>query len=179
MNSQPSSVTANQVNSSNNKQPVTPCPRCRKPLLPGEPVYYLHPKYSDRVAEPCCPDCFTRHATPLIKSCGGTLDAAKKSLLTRYSTVPNHQEFACVECRRPVWKRPRKTNTRVFCTPDCSARFYNRKALQLKTSNLKSLLTTCNTCGGAIPNNRRGDVRYCSPACRQKAYRQRQQGAVL
>ena len=177
MNAPPVSVTDKQVNSNNNRQPVTPCPRCRKPLLPGEPVYYLRPKYSDRAAEPCCSDCFTRHATPLIACYGGSLDAAKKGILTRYGKTPNHHEFSCVECQRPVWKRPRKANTRVFCTPDCSARFYNRKALQIKNSDLKILLTTCNACGGAIPGNRRGDVRYCSPACRQKAYRQRK-GAV-
>ncbi len=178
MNAQPESVTAKPADSMDTKQPVTPCPRCRKPLLPGEPIYYLHPKDSHRATEPCCPACFTRQATPMIAAYGGSLDATKKAILARYGKVPNHQEFACVECQRPVWKRPRKANPRVFCTPDCSARFYNRKALRLR-SKLKSLLTTCNACGGAIPGNRRGDVRYCSPACRQKAYRQRrQQGAA-
>lgn len=166
-------VTPNIVNSINNKQPVTPCPRCRKPLPPGEPVYYLHPKYSFRATEPCCSDCFTRQATSLIHIYGGSIDAAKKGILSRYGKVPNHQQFTCAECHRPVWKRPRKANTRVFCTPDCSARFYNKKALQIKTSNLKVQLNICNACGSSIQGNRRGDVRYCSPACRQKAYRQR------
>lgn len=179
MNGIPASVTGNQVISMDNKQSVTHCPRCRKLLSPDEPVYYLHPKYSFKAMEPCCTDCFTRQATPLIASYGGTLGAAKNGILTGYGATPSHQEFACVECQRPVWKRPRKANSRVFCTPECSARFYNRKALQIKHSDFKSLLTTCNTCGGAIPDKRRGDVRYCSPACRQKAYRQRVKGAVL
>ena len=36
----------------------------------------------------------------------------------------------------------------------------------------QGVMPTCNACGVAI-THRRSDTRYCSPACRQKAYRQR------
>ncbi len=39
----------------------------------------------------------------------------------------------------------------------------------------------CSVCNSVIPDTRRGDTRYCSPACRQKAYRRRKgqpRGAV-
>lgn len=38
-------------------------------------------------------------------------------------------------------------------------------------------VTTCPACGQPLPS-RRGRQRYCSPACRQAAYRRRQQPAV-
>jgi predicted nucleic acid-binding Zn ribbon protein len=33
----------------------------------------------------------------------------------------------------------------------------------------------CATCGARMPEQARADARYCSPACRQRAYRERQQ----
>jgi hypothetical protein len=175
MNTNPESVTDKQSTLNILRKAVTPCPKCKRPLPPGEPVYHLV-DYEQRTFEAYCSACFEKRARSQLTAYDGDLEKAKRGMLTRYSKVPNHREFTCCECKRPVWKRPRAGNPRVFCTTDCSNRFYSRMALRKRNSGFNSQVSTCNACGGAIPANRRGDVRYCSPACRQKAYRQRQQG---
>jgi hypothetical protein len=54
-----------------------------------------------------------------------------------------------------------------------AARFFNDQVIQaLAAAAGEDVTATCATCGGPfVP--RRADARYCSAACRQRAYRQR------
>ncbi len=153
-------------------KPVTHCKRCKRALPPERPVYYLRPHVGDEWKS-CCLTCFEAIAQERIGYYRNDFDKAKKSLLSGYGGVPDHQLFSCAECERPVWKRPRSDNPRVFCGPECFGRFYNRMALRKRKYLSSKRFVTCNTCGGVIQNDRRIDAAYCSPACRQKAYRAR------
>ena len=151
-------------------KPVTHCQLCKRVLPPEQPVYYL------RVAgawKACCQTCFEAIAQGRIGCYGHDIDETKKSLLRGYGGAPGHQLFSCAECERPVWKRPRANNPRVFCGPECFGRFYNRMTLRKRKYEFSKQFVICNTCGGVIQNDRRIDAAYCSPACRQKAYRSR------
>ena len=74
--------------------------------------------------------------------------------------------FYCKTCKRPVYYAKR-TNLPRYCSPAC------HHAARL----VRPIAVVCTVCGKAFIAPRI-DARTCSPACRQKAYRQRQQGAV-
>lgn len=178
MNAQPASVTDEQSALNSPRLAVTRCPKCKRPMPPDMPVFYLPCDEVWRAFSPACEHCFERFARSFTDAYAGDINAAKQALLKGRKTVPAFVETPCAECGRSVWKRPRKGNSRVFCSNECATRFYRHEALRNRNSTLNLLVSSCNTCGGAIADKRRGDVRYCSPACRQKAYRQRQQGTV-
>ena len=95
---------------------------------------------------------------------------------------PARRQYAakrqCTYCGRVVWDARVTLPARSFCCTQCRNRFYQKMTLQQREREKNPLSITCNVCCGAIPDSKRGDVRYCSSACRQKAYRQRKQGAV-
>lgn len=144
---------------------VTTCPNCNRPMQPDMPVFFIACDEVLRAFKPVCERCFEDLARTFRNPYGGDVDRVKHALLHEWKRK-SFVETSCVGCGRPVWKLPRKGNPRVFCSGKCSAGFYRRMALQRRQ-------VACSVCGNTIADNRRGDVRYCSPACRQKAYRQR------
>lgn len=119
------------------------CGQCGQAFTPGEPIWR-----DLRVSGfgPVCEPCHSKH---------------------RRFTPPE----PCNHCERPVYQpannRPRK---HVFCCRACqisesAAKAKARRAAQRDTA-------TCLDCGEVFEPQRRG-VRYCSAACKQRAYRRR------
>ena len=76
----------------------------------------------------------------------------------------------CAVCgQRMVAPPPRRRRRRRFVAPVCSSRCYQR---QLRERHRSATQATCAACGLAFVA-KRADARFCSAACRQRAYRQR------
>lgn len=69
----------------------------------------------------------------------------------------------CVVCGLPVLLPVDMRRKVDVCADLCRSRFY-AKPVELA-------VTTCGGCGSEM--TRRSDLRFCSPACRQRAYRRR------
>ena len=65
------------------------------------------------------------------------------------------------------WERPTFTRAAEY-----------ESALRLMDKQDAGTIGICQTCRGRIAQPARWDALYCSPACRQKAYRQRVQASV-
>jgi hypothetical protein len=57
----------------------------------------------------------------------------------------------------------------ALCSDRCKGKFYNSIQRMKRAESHKKL---CATCGRPFTGSRK-DAKTCSPACRQKAYRQR------
>ncbi|MEH0587407.1 hypothetical protein QA942_26305 [Streptomyces sp. B21-106] len=73
----------------------------------------------------------------------------------------------CVACGRLVVRASDPLLKRVTCSHSCST------SLTRSRNGNQGAAEPCETCGQEIATGR-ADSRYCSPACRQKGYRQRQ-----
>ncbi len=73
----------------------------------------------------------------------------------------------CAACGRMVVRASDPLLKRVTCSQSCSVSLTRSRNGNNGSGN------PCETCGEAITTGR-ADSRYCSPACRQKAYRERQ-----
>ena len=83
--------------------------------------------------------------------------------------------YHCQVCNRVVYALPHRFTG--VCSHRCQKTLTARRN-RLKT-RIQAPVKDCPICGRAIPlTTGRSDKAHCSPACRQKAYRQRQQGAV-
>ncbi len=80
----------------------------------------------------------------------------------------------CSNCAYPVkTDTSREPTQSVTCGPECQRLAYNARARQRREWRRTAL--TCETCGDQF-RPKRTDARYCSSACRQKAYRRRSAG---
>jgi hypothetical protein len=81
-----------------------------------------------------------------------------------------HPEQPCQQCGRPViFDAARRIPFHAVCGDACR---YAIKLAQAGTARRRPQ-AICLTCGKPFPP-RRVDARFCSPPCRQRAYRQRQ-----
>jgi hypothetical protein len=87
----------------------------------------------------------------------------------------------CDGCGRPAWdSRPRPKvwdgfsyGKRTFCCGSCQDTYYRRRRSErLAAERLNDGPRHCDECN-KVMDGQRADSRYCSPACRQRAYRQR------
>jgi hypothetical protein len=89
-----------------------------------------------------------------------------------------HERPHVTICRRCGRRRHRNRGwgtSRAYCCDACAhAADLKRRRSRRRTWHPKQ---TCATCGAAFTPTR-SDARYCSPACRQRAYRQRKQDAT-
>lgn len=74
---------------------------------------------------------------------------------------------SCEVCFRPYYRRSQRAK-HWFCCDRCEWRYRNQLA---KRRRGQPDSRTCQQCGQSF--KARADSRHCSPACRQKAYRQR------
>ena len=106
-------------------------------------------------------DWFVHHPGPdlaLVK----WLHATRAEFAASFSKSRN---APCEQCGRPVvLVRPRK---RVWCSEQCSRAWYNGKRARAKHP-----ARACHECGATFQPIRADSI-YCSPACRQSAYRHR------
>ena len=145
------------------------CAYCGRAIAENEPVGLVHVAFDGFIG--------VAHIYAAVGFCCYT--EGMNNPRTRY---PARRQYAakrsCANCGRDVWDARLALPKRAFCCTRCRDTFYRQLTLQKRESEKNSLFITCNTCGGAIRDKRRGDARFCSPACRQRAYRQRKQGAV-
>ncbi|MEH0551231.1 hypothetical protein [Streptomyces sp. B21-101] len=78
----------------------------------------------------------------------------------------------CVACGLLVVRNSDPLLKRVTCSQSCST------SLTRSRNGNQGAAEPCETCGKEITTGR-ADSRYCSPACRQKAYRQRAKDSHL
>ena len=83
-------------------------------------------------------------------------------------------EQCCAHCARPVFVLPRRVPGRPFCSPRCRSLLQSARR---RRERAEPRPRTCDACGAAFTPPRK-DGRYCSPACRQRAYRHRTRGAA-
>jgi hypothetical protein len=140
------------------------------------------PKYEDTVVcEGCAPEYMVREA----KGEPAELPNGGLSYLSRFI------ERTCATCTRPVVVKKSGHDARrvavpvpdkpgwyqatAFCCERCRWAFYNTKRSE---RSARAREKVCEVCGEQFTATRR-DAKTCSPACKQKAYRQRQkQGAA-
>jgi hypothetical protein len=74
----------------------------------------------------------------------------------------------CAGCGRQVvfGMSPNQYRKRVYCSDEC------RRTWRRNPKNREPYTNTCEVCGREF-EAKRSDAKTCSPACRQKAYRQR------
>lgn len=115
---------------------------------------------------------------PICSTCWGDADDSiyrvresadgKRRAIDR-SISSGRETVTCAACGRsvsvPIDKR-RKVNV---CSDLCRSRVYDARRVT------EAVTHPCEGCGTGITG--RADRRYCSPACRQRAYRQREVSA--
>lgn len=74
----------------------------------------------------------------------------------------------CATCGLPILVAPDKRRQVVTCSDLCRARHYSTRARRVTPT-----AHVCSGCGETMTG--RADRRFCSSACRQRAYRRRQQ----
>lgn len=80
---------------------------------------------------------------------------------------PNYwYEGACETCARTVFKEGRYMRRHFFCGRGCDEVYWSRSRRKPKAKK------TCEVCDKEF-TAKRVDTKTCSPACKQKAYRQR------
>jgi len=85
--------------------------------------------------------------------------------------VPWRSPEPCDVCGRPIILSLRRKRPRfVVCSTTCSNAVYSGRAWARRQRAREDRI--CMSCGTSFTPARR-DTRYCSHACRQKAYRQR------
>lgn len=138
------------------------------------------PGLDDRVFDRDCPVCRTpirvagvltrgRHSDgrvtysdgPVCLRCYGF---AAPSLVWYLAGEPEFRP--CEHCSMPVGRVPDQRMTRWTCSTKC------RVALWRDENRSASRNATCRDCGEEF-TPARSDAAYCSPACRQRAYRRR------
>jgi endogenous inhibitor of DNA gyrase (YacG/DUF329 family) len=83
-------------------------------------------------------------------------------------------EQPCLTCERPVVYEPsRRGRGYVFCSYRCEYTYHNHRRAQ-RDEHLRE--KTCEVCGKEFTATR-AHTKTCSPACKQKAYRQRKKVA--
>ena len=125
------------------------CYQCGHVYEPAEPIYYV------RVY------CYVWATKPfvIVTYCG------------RCAPQYDCHEQPCDVCRRPVHRLLEYSHGRhCFCSAVCRRSYYG--SLQ-RDRRQKANNRECATCGETFQGTR-SDSRYCSSACRQRAYRHRQ-----
>lgn len=74
-------------------------------------------------------------------------------------------ERACGTCGRPTFKRRNSVRIHVFCCYACDRAYWDRRRRPKEQK-------VCKACGESFTATGR-DAKTCSPACKQRAYRER------
>jgi len=130
------------------------CAQCRRELVQNEPVYrvcvcygYAWPDNSYAVVRSVCAECWSKH----------------------FATQAARAPGPCCACGRPVIHSIRRRSPKHFvCSDECRRATYLAEARKRRKLHKRN----CDCCGSSFMPAR-SDARFCSPACKQKAYRQR------
>jgi hypothetical protein len=80
----------------------------------------------------------------------------------------------CHHCNRPVFVNRRKGRRYIVCSDRCREAVYNANARRWHRRPVQK--RPCAVCGELF-TPKRADALYCSPACKQKAYRRGRRNA--
>jgi len=150
------------------------CGDCGRALAPDEPVWTgFTTATGTRWVHPVCDRCQPRYATRPLPCYWYTPAPCEWCGRAVAFLVP----FSRVRRLVPYWWRPdadRAVNVaprhrRVFCSTYCRQR---DASSQRVAARARARQRACQTCSVAF-TAARSDGRYCSQACRQRAYRQR------
>lgn len=166
------------------------CNGCGQPIDPGQAVAQVrdsrHPdRWAVGTVVAWCMACYTtafeervahwRSRGGVSTTWGGWLENPTDELLHQQAALavlrrpPGYlggglaTESPCAGCGRMVVHLPTWRHDWVACSPRCRRRVYRGNVWGR---------STCDGCGEAFDASR-ADARYCSSACRQRAYRQR------
>ena len=120
----------------------------------------MWPLYWNRVSKPkICKRRYVR--TVLCQSCAPEwLSPERDDIITQL----------CVRCERPmVYRLTPSELGRTFCSDTCGRAYHNQLRKEKRAEGRQKV---CKICGKDFTAARE-DTKTCSPACRQKAYRQR------
>lgn len=147
------------------------CPLCSRPVPDTEPMtrqQVLHAHGHQRWAtwEPVCMDCIPRDETgrPLAYAEGRD---TRRSIFVDARALDGDPQ-PCASCGLPIRVAPDKRRKIVTCSDACRSRYYSARA-----DRVTPTAHVCSGCGETMTG--RADRRFCSSACRQRAYRRRQQ----
>ena len=132
------------------------CEACRNDLEPNAPIYRVALSYSHPwVRTPICP-------ATIIRVCAACCPSV---LWGWWPPSP------CLHCGRPIIASRNRRPPKLFCcSAKCDAAVLNAAARRERRSRRTE--RSCNGCRKPF-EPKRADATYCSPACRQLAYRQR------
>lgn len=83
------------------------------------------------------------------------------------------QAWPCVNCGVMLRHRYHHHFSESFCSEACEDIVYARRELRRVRKQRKRDGIICVCCGVSFRPRRRGDATTCSPACRQRMYRER------
>ena len=137
------------------------CALCGQPLAPDAPVWmescYIGPSMFTGIPR--------SWQAPVCEAC------APRDRHSRRWVAP----APCAGCQRPVYyPRSYRWRLRAHCSERCRLDAWNQRRRAERAAERRFRCATC----GATFTPPRADGRYCSPACRQRAYRQRQHGGA-
>jgi hypothetical protein len=124
------------------------CPRCQRSLAKEDPVIRIRAR-SDY-----------RRPAPVV----GCLVCSEAWADSRSARCV---EYPCEHCGRPVLIRGNKIK-RIACSPYCRGQLDNALARARRAKDRRE--HSCQICSAPFDPSRR-DAKYCSNACRQRAYR--------
>jgi hypothetical protein len=159
------------------------CGGCGRALKDGETVYARCRVYAGMAgglmsrpgprfeAVSVCEGCAPKYmSAPLSSSFETQIDAKGSTVRTYYGA--GVAEMPCATCQRPVrHKRTARWQPRVYCCYRCEYTYHNRRRSQ-RDEHLRQ--KTCEVCSEEFTATR-AHAKTCSPACKQKGYRQRKE----
>ncbi len=151
------------------------CGQCGRRIEDGAPVYIAPKLYTGIAVLVRLPNF---HRAPVCADCApGDITERKTTYGDHAYNV--HVDEPCGSCGRPVVLKTTyglyNRRRRFFCCERCQWTYYNT-ARNERAARAREKV--CEVCGESF-TAARADARTCSPACKQKAYRQRKKdGAV-
>lgn len=142
------------------------CPICSDWIADDEPmarqqVLYRQGRKQRARHDPVCLPCLSGDAG-YIESADGRI-----SVYVSRGAIEG-EPVACATCGLPTHLTPDPRRRVPTCSDLCRSRQYSQRR-----SVATNVTHTCDGCGQGMTG--RADRRYCSPACRQRAYRRRGQ----
>ena len=138
------------------------CEACRNDLEPDAPIYRVSLSYNDRVIIRVCAAC-----------------NARPPLFYPNPDYPDYRKWCprspCIHCGRPIIASRKRRPPKLYCcSTECDAAALNAAARRKRRSRRTE--RSCGGCGKPF-ESKRINATFCSPACRQRAYRRRLGGS--
>jgi hypothetical protein len=140
------------------------CEACRKDLEPDAPIYRVALPYSHPLAY--------RSSACIFRVCAACLRPPNVYVEEWWPPLP------CIHCGRPILaSRNRRPPKLLCCSTECNAATLSAAARRKRSVLRHNTRPLCYCKGCDKPfEPKRIDAAFCSPACRQRAYRLRLSG---